>query len=60
MNDKHEVKKGQDNYHYDVEGESPFYSNYNDLDIGKTIASEKLIHLILFQSIVFIILKLLE
>jgi uncharacterized protein len=44
MNDKHEDQKGQDNYHYDVEGQRSFHSNYNDLEIGKSIASEKFLN----------------
>jgi len=44
MNDEQEEKKEQADYNYDIDGQHLFSSNYNDLEIGKTIASEKFLN----------------
>jgi uncharacterized protein len=44
MNDEQEEQKVQADYNYDIDGQHSFNSNYNDLEIGKTIASEKFLN----------------
>lgn len=44
MNDEQEEQKEQADYNYDIDGQHLFSSNYNDLEIGKTIASEKFLN----------------
>jgi len=44
MNDEQEEKEEQADYNYDIDGQHLFSSNYNDLEIGKTIASEKFLN----------------
>jgi uncharacterized protein len=44
MNDEQEEQKVQADYNYDIDGQHSLNSNYNDLEIGKTIASEKFLN----------------
>ena len=44
MNDEQEEQKAQADYNYDIDGQHSLNSNYNDLEIGKTIASEKFLN----------------